>query len=796
MAAGIIVLPQYMPARDRNGRLVSGALMGVYLNRTTTKTSVYSDSSLSTPLANPVVADSSGRFPIMWTEAGTIEEPVLITLAVSGPGGLSIGNPAVFHDWQASLDADVATIALAMGAQADADAAEAAATAAEAALAEIEAIAASAPEFPAILNKLDRDGGNIQDDFAIAARGINIIVRNTPFGFGATGNDSVADTAAVNAMIADGVRTIYVPGSIQLTSLAMVDDLVIEMANGAEIIRPAAATGTQWITATGKSGFRILGGVLNGQGELTANPHNILSLLSGCSNFEVDGVRFLNPKRSGASWGGGLSIADTVDLANGTASRVANLKMSCPSDATGAYAAIVYRAGALQIRDLVAQNFFNGALSINDPTIPVPQNVLKQKLIDVIGVYDTDCGGGVFVFGSREDVDAFGNVLGHNIISGLMNISHCVSIRPSTYGFFVQGMGVDASNIKVVDGTCDPEDLFGGILFDSTGGTLSNFTVENSPGVALELGGSVNTKAIGGSIRGNSVIGINTGSSQYTRASHISIDGPQTGVLASGFDGADGTNFFKDRGRGLVLKDIDYYAYASTDRAIVGANGFQRIAIGSFRSHIRDSGAKGLTFDLSGADDIVWTDDGSFEVDETDANLTNHGSRVEVASAATITVPDHARIVSVTGTTQVNTIKLRSQETIGTGIRAIIANAGSFGSGYVPGTDLTIAGDGTGALAIAVISDGGVYGGYMIAKGSGYTTAPVTADTGTGAVLTAAIGPASMVDHQLLLKFTGACPVGNAVGNIFLGASYTAPVNGAGSVPLLGNFSNFSRISQ
>ena len=452
-------------------------------------------------------------------------------------------------------------------------AADAAADRAETALAEIEDIASSAPEAPSVTNKLNRDGANVgtlDPAFATAAKRVNIIVRNTPFGFGATGLDAATDTAAVNQMIADGIRTIYVPGSIQLSGLAFVDGLVLENANETEIIRPAAATGNQWLTATGKRGVRIYGGVLNGQGELTATPHNILSFLSGCSEIDVDGVTFLNPKRAGDSWGSGWSVADSADIANGTTSRISNTRLVCPSDDKGSFAATVYRSGALMIRDLRAENFANGPLVINDPTVPVPQNILKQKLIDVIGVIDSDCGAGVTVLGSREDLDAYGDVLGHNIISGLMNISHCISIRPATYGFFVQGMGIDASNIKVVDGTCEPEDLYGGILFDSNGGTLSNFTVENSPGVALELGGSVNTKAIGGSIRGNSVIGINTGASKYSRASHISIDGPQTGVLASGFDGADGANFFKERGRGLVLKEIDYYAYAATDRALVG----------------------------------------------------------------------------------------------------------------------------------------------------------------------------------------------------------------------------------
>ena len=119
MAAGMIILPQYMPARDRSGRLVSGARLTVYANRTTTKATVYSSIDLTTPIANPVAANSSGQFPSIWAPAGTADEPVLYSLAVSGPSGESIGNPAVFNDWQPSLDAQVVSDALNLKADKD-----------------------------------------------------------------------------------------------------------------------------------------------------------------------------------------------------------------------------------------------------------------------------------------------------------------------------------------------------------------------------------------------------------------------------------------------------------------------------------------------------------------------------------------------------------------------------------------------------------------------------------------------------------------------------------------------------
>lgn len=122
MAAGIIVIPSLFPARDRFGWLVPGAKLGVYVNQTTTKAAIFSDEALTTPLDNPVVANSSGQFPLIWTNAGTTEAPVLYTVSISGPDGQSIANPSVFHDWQPSLDGDTAAVSLATAAAENAQA--------------------------------------------------------------------------------------------------------------------------------------------------------------------------------------------------------------------------------------------------------------------------------------------------------------------------------------------------------------------------------------------------------------------------------------------------------------------------------------------------------------------------------------------------------------------------------------------------------------------------------------------------------------------------------------------------
>jgi len=65
MSAKLYYSP-FIPAFSSNGAPMPGAQLLFYLTGTTTKTTIYSDAGLSVPLANPVVADSAGRFSAIY----------------------------------------------------------------------------------------------------------------------------------------------------------------------------------------------------------------------------------------------------------------------------------------------------------------------------------------------------------------------------------------------------------------------------------------------------------------------------------------------------------------------------------------------------------------------------------------------------------------------------------------------------------------------------------------------------------------------------------------------------------
>lgn len=139
MAAGRLFVPNYFPAEDANGDRIDGAKLYFYDYDgapTTELKAVYTSSALTTMLSNPVVADSVGVFPAIW--ADTAER---FTVAVTDAAGAPI---ITYDNVSPSIDATLASVALAESAQAAAEAAEEGAEASAAAAAASAITAASA----------------------------------------------------------------------------------------------------------------------------------------------------------------------------------------------------------------------------------------------------------------------------------------------------------------------------------------------------------------------------------------------------------------------------------------------------------------------------------------------------------------------------------------------------------------------------------------------------------------------------------------------------------------------------
>lgn len=163
MASGRLLIPSWMPALDGDGNPIPNARVYFYTNLTTTLAPIFADEGLTTPLTNPVLANSSGRFPAVWAD-----EDVLYSWSVDAPYGPA-GIPFTGDDLSVSVSAEVLVLEAIEAATGEAtnSAAAAAASAAEAqeVLDEILEFAANSPEAPSIANKVNRDGDNAASDF-------------------------------------------------------------------------------------------------------------------------------------------------------------------------------------------------------------------------------------------------------------------------------------------------------------------------------------------------------------------------------------------------------------------------------------------------------------------------------------------------------------------------------------------------------------------------------------------------------------------------------------------------------
>lgn len=72
MAAGRLIIEGWMPALDASANPYPGAKITFYENGTTDLTTVYADYDLTTPLTNPVIANSAGQFPSVFADASLL----------------------------------------------------------------------------------------------------------------------------------------------------------------------------------------------------------------------------------------------------------------------------------------------------------------------------------------------------------------------------------------------------------------------------------------------------------------------------------------------------------------------------------------------------------------------------------------------------------------------------------------------------------------------------------------------------------------------------------------------------
>ena len=155
MAAGRLFIPGWMPARDSDGDPIPNVSASFYQNETDVLAVVYADEALTTPLTNPVKANSSGRFPQIYAD-----DSQLFSVSVEAPYGPP-GQPFTFDGLSASQAADIAAANMAQGAADDVDAAIQAAIEAGGVAGPAGALAGQQAAQAVVATKADVTGGNV-----------------------------------------------------------------------------------------------------------------------------------------------------------------------------------------------------------------------------------------------------------------------------------------------------------------------------------------------------------------------------------------------------------------------------------------------------------------------------------------------------------------------------------------------------------------------------------------------------------------------------------------------------------
>jgi hypothetical protein len=107
--SGLLLAAPVFRAIDATGAPMAGAQLQFYVTGTTTPTPVYSSSTLATPLANPVVADSGGLFPPIFLDPAVTYRVQLLTSAGVLISDVDPEVESVVEATQAQVNAGTAT---------------------------------------------------------------------------------------------------------------------------------------------------------------------------------------------------------------------------------------------------------------------------------------------------------------------------------------------------------------------------------------------------------------------------------------------------------------------------------------------------------------------------------------------------------------------------------------------------------------------------------------------------------------------------------------------------------------
>lgn len=469
MAAGRIIIPNYMPALDLNGGPVAGAKITFYLSKTTTLAPTYTDASLSTPHPNPVVANADGVFPSIF--ADTL---AYFSVAITGPDDTPIGGLRNIDNIQAA---------------------------------------------ESVNGKLDQSANLADVDSPSEARANLSLNEVSPLEYGGAGDGVADDTAAIIAALASG-RTVNLRGLTYKVSA------VIAVASGKRLhgpgrLVPTSAFNGSWVVRVDAgSNTEVRGVTIDGTSLLNASVVFGIRINGSTTDLLVQDCTVKNMTFTGIDVSGGagsfthirpqvlgcrvINTAWTgINMERATAGQI----KGCSVDQTG-YHGIAINAQSTDCR--VSENFitkatapsriYNGAGSLGgvEGGFMITYDETVDRLVIDSNICDDNRTAAFDGIGVGEDGTEFGSVvISNNIVrrAGLFGIDptgNCVCVGNWIEAAAEQGIhvGLDLGGIirnvvvsgNVIRNTGDVAGKSGILVGDTLGAlvTMSNVKIADN----------------------------------------------------------------------------------------------------------------------------------------------------------------------------------------------------------------------------------------------------------------------------------------------------------------------------